>query len=358
MVFAAILFFGKYQYIKANRILGIMLFFFAFGAANMVSQMLHIVPGYFRFGYLFALTGAAAVYFYIRVYFHNAYEFKPKDLWYLMPLIIQLVLWVVFMMSLSETEREVFTFETPRTEHFYIWQADVFFMAVILFYLYLSIREIKKYKTRAVEEYSYSNAPILRWLYIFLFCIMGIPLIMNVVLDVVLINNPLLIIAITGILWAGTVILIFLFRPEIYEGIGVLAPIRLKPLRDTSLSFSEEEKTRLFEKLISFIKSNMIYLDSGLTLKQLSDALGTNQNYLSRAINGISGKSFLDFINTYQIKYAVELLRSKSFSKFTIEGIAKESGFRSKSAFYNYFKKYNGMSPMIFIEQRKVSTNP
>ena len=123
------------------------------------------------------------------------------------------------------------------------------------------------------------------------------------------------------------------------------------------MSFSEEEKTRLFEKLISFIKSNKTYLDSGLTLKQLSDLLKTNQNYLPRAINGISGKSFLDFINTYRIKYAVELLRSKSFSKFTIEGIAKESGFQSKSAFYNYFKKYNGMSPMIFMEQQKMSTN-
>ena len=48
IVFAAVLFFGKYQYIKANRILGFLLFLFALSAANLVSQMLHIVPGYFQ----------------------------------------------------------------------------------------------------------------------------------------------------------------------------------------------------------------------------------------------------------------------------------------------------------------------
>jgi YesN/AraC family two-component response regulator len=178
---------------------------------------------------------------------------------------------------------------------------------------------------------------------------------MSVVVNAGIFTNSFAVLGIFAIIWTATVILIFLLRPEIYEGIGVLAPIRLKSSKETAKSFSESEKAQLFKELVTFIESDSTYLDSGLTLKQLSDALKTNQSYLSRAINGIAGRSFLEFINSYRIKYAEELLGSGSISKYTIEGIARASGFRSKSAFYNYFKKYNGMSPLAYIERQKRS---
>ena len=54
-------------------------------------------------------------------------------------------------------------------------------------------------------------------------------------------------------------------------------------------------------------------------------------------------KNFFDFINTYRIEEMKKQLQGES--KYTILGIAYESGFNSKSSFNRIFKKYTGQTP-------------
>ncbi|GAA4888121.1 hypothetical protein GCM10023311_09990 [Flaviramulus aquimarinus] len=118
-----------------------------------------------------------------------------------------------------------------------------------------------------------------------------------------------------------------------------------------SNSFSFKKKKKLFQKLTTYVEDQQVFLNSNICLKELSDALGTNSKYLSLAINSVSKKTFIDFINHYRIEHAKHQLINIYDLNYTIEAIAKGSGFKSMSAFYNAFKKNCGMTPSNYLKK-------
>lgn len=143
-------------------------------------------------------------------------------------------------------------------------------------------------------------------------------------------------------------IMIIQLRPEIYKGIEAFAPIKLLK---TSYSLARKNMTELHQGLKIAMEEKRLFLNQDLTLKDLSVELNSNTTYVSQTINGMSKKSFFDFVNTYRVEYAKQLLLDDRYSKYSIEGIGKESGFRSRSAFYNAFRKNCQMSPLEYKNQ-------
>lgn len=91
------------------------------------------------------------------------------------------------------------------------------------------------------------------------------------------------------------------------------------------------------------------YLDSELTLMKLADIAKLSTHQLSYIINSGFNDNFFGYINTYRIEKAKELLM-QSDNKYSILGIAFESGFNSKTTFNNTFKKITGVTPSEFKE--------
>lgn len=65
-------------------------------------------------------------------------------------------------------------------------------------------------------------------------------------------------------------------------------------------------------------------------------------------VNKLRMTNFNTYINCLRIEKAKILLSGEEGKKFTIESIAKESGFSSKSTFNSLFKKIVGMTPSEF----------
>jgi AraC-like DNA-binding protein len=68
--------------------------------------------------------------------------------------------------------------------------------------------------------------------------------------------------------------------------------------------------------------------------------------YWERRANDFSRTTklnFSDFIKSYRIELAKQILKSPEFSKHIIDAIAKKAGFNSKSPFYIAFRKHTGM---------------
>lgn len=86
------------------------------------------------------------------------------------------------------------------------------------------------------------------------------------------------------------------------------------------------------------------------TLKALAEAVGTHPNTVSRLINQHTGGNFNDFVNSFRIGLAQERLRSEGYRHLTVEAIGQSVGFRSKSAFYQAFKKQTGLSPSQYLK--------
>ena len=55
--------------------------------------------------------------------------------------------------------------------------------------------------------------------------------------------------------------------------------------------------------------------------------------------------NFNNYINSFRVEYAKELLVTNKFSNLSIEGIGIEAGFHSKSTFYAAFKKIENTTP-------------
>ena len=115
-------------------------------------------------------------------------------------------------------------------------------------------------------------------------------------------------------------------------------------------NLSKEDTDKINQNLINYLKNNEIYLNPDLSIQQLAQLIGTKPNYLSQVINQYYGKHFRDFINSYRVVKAKELLQK---TDLIIEAIAYDTGFNSTSTFYTAFKKETGMTPKKFRKQKQ-----
>ena len=109
-----------------------------------------------------------------------------------------------------------------------------------------------------------------------------------------------------------------------------------------------------FETVERFISESHYYSQQEISLKKVAEELGTNGNTVSKLVNSKTGTNFNDYINQKRIALAQKRLLDDEFKHFTVEAIGESVGFKSKSAFYNAFKKHTGLSPSAFMKQNKL----
>jgi adenylate cyclase len=124
---------------------------------------------------------------------------------------------------------------------------------------------------------------------------------------------------------------------------------------------SSEQKTALLDantakeysdKLITHLAEVKSYLNSDLSLRSLASELDIHPNHLSWILNNSIGKNFNEFINQYRIEAFKAIATNPNNSHLTIEGLAYESGFNSKTVFNTSFKKETGLTPKQFLSQK------
>ncbi len=120
--------------------------------------------------------------------------------------------------------------------------------------------------------------------------------------------------------------------------------------------FSDQEKDRLIKAINQLMREDRIFAQKQLSMPELASKLNTNTTYLSKIINDGFGTPFSDFINQWRVKEAQKMFTDGKHKAMTIEAIADNVGFRSRSAFNNAFKKFSGVTPSVFIKNvKKVS---
>jgi len=113
-------------------------------------------------------------------------------------------------------------------------------------------------------------------------------------------------------------------------------------------ALTDTYKNELFDELMLLMEEEKYYLKKEMSLTEVSKILNTNNLYLSQVINQKTNSNFNNFINSYRINEARKFLSDPSFYNYTIDGIAMEVGFKSKSTFNIAFKKFAGVTPSFF----------
>ncbi|WP_069660921.1 helix-turn-helix domain-containing protein [Arcticibacter eurypsychrophilus] len=100
------------------------------------------------------------------------------------------------------------------------------------------------------------------------------------------------------------------------------------------------------ERLEAHLDSDLPYLIKRLTLNDIALAVKIPVQALSVLLNNHYKQNFNDFINNYRVMHVMERMKNDpTWIQLTMEGLAGESGFSSRTAFYAAFKKKTGLSP-------------
>ncbi len=110
-------------------------------------------------------------------------------------------------------------------------------------------------------------------------------------------------------------------------------------------SVDDSKSNELFNAIDDLVESEQLFLKFDVSIHELGKRLEMNSKYLSQAINNQDGLNFNRFINAKRVRHASVLIQDEQFNNYSLEGIAKESGFRSKSTFNTTFKGIMGCTP-------------
>jgi AraC-like DNA-binding protein len=115
-------------------------------------------------------------------------------------------------------------------------------------------------------------------------------------------------------------------------------------------SLDEENKDRILQAISDQMKNEKYYKKSTASLSDLSKTIRESSHHVSQVINEQLDQSFFELLANYRVEEAQEILRSDLGKNLTIEEVAEQVGYNSKSAFNNAFKKITSITPSQFRE--------
>lgn len=117
-------------------------------------------------------------------------------------------------------------------------------------------------------------------------------------------------------------------------------------------SAPDEKTQETAREIRKFMETSSEIYSQDFSLEKLAQRLGVHTRTVSRAINDVLGVNFSTLLSQYRVKKACRMLSSDDYSNVTIQAIATDVGFKSRTNFASVFKKLTGLSPNEY--QKKV----
>lgn len=121
-----------------------------------------------------------------------------------------------------------------------------------------------------------------------------------------------------------------------------------KPLIKTkSIHRANAAVDQLLDKAMN---EDKLFRNPKLTSQQLATALGLPMNELTQYINSQHEVNISQYLNKFRTQEAIDLMKGDFLERFSMEALAKEAGFNSKSSFYKVFKDQTGKTPSAYLK--------
>lgn len=109
----------------------------------------------------------------------------------------------------------------------------------------------------------------------------------------------------------------------------------------------------VFDKVRGYMDNGGEIFDPAFTIDTLSRNIGVRSRLISRAVNSIAGKNFNTLLGEYRIHEACRRMLSVPThgDRPTLEVLAAEVGYRSRTHFMRVFKQVTGLTTTEFLRQ-------
>lgn len=123
--------------------------------------------------------------------------------------------------------------------------------------------------------------------------------------------------------------------------------------KQSSDAMDEAVRQSLLEKINNVLDDVSEISKNEFSIGRLSKLVSSNSHYVSQVINETYGKNFSTVLGEARVRQACKRLGDiEAYGNLTIEAIAGELGFKSRSNFVTVFKKVTGLTPS---EYKKIS---
>lgn len=364
---------AKYQP-HANRLLGVVIFtwgWYALLYLLVITGWLRYIPGIYRVGSPLYYLIPACSYLYIRSTLLNENRFRKYDWLHFLPGIINVIDLLPFYFSDPQTKRVIVNAVVnnfndsyqkgsgliPAFWHFqFRWMLGIIYLVFQWLILY---RVVYRGKLK-------DNNDVINWLFLFTIFSSIIYVGLGIMSVIAWVNlgtriNPLsaarsvpTLLQVMG--FSGLSVYLF-FKPEILYGIPPAdEPVVVKEKlvdSDREAPFNPELMNSYVGQLEAYISAEEPFKKQGFTVTELAQALKMPSHHLSYVLNHHYKQRFTDFINSYRVNRIKKQLEDDSWKSYTLEALAKECGFSSRSTFSVAFKKFTGLSPSQYLKLHK-----
>ena len=309
-------------------------------------------------------------YLYVRAVLYNEKRRAIIDIWHFLPFLLFFINHLPFYLIPIAEKKTIVQAVTDNLDLTYQYQAGLlpesytFAIRLIQSFIYLIFQWkliVKFKKQNEIFEIEHQIKMVLKWLKIFtwvttVYFLAFIFLSLFVILNISVFNNWGAINFIPGALLSSS---FFVMSTYLLTHPGILAGLPFVKYRETNsilsndevnkIAFIEEDYSKEIENISNYFNINKPYLNSNLTLSQVSVALNIPIRELSYILNNYFNQRFTDFVNAYRLKFITDKFNESYLDNFTIESVALEAGFATKSGFYKSFKKFYKTTPTEYF---------
>ncbi len=357
------LFFGSMLFITNNQRVKYILFLtgFLFAHALIPINELIMWADTFKFQvrqywmflyfwpYLAYFVDAVLLLFCIEALVFKNFHLKKRDLLHLLPLAMFMVFLALTFFGHTQQQRIDLIYSESFVYSASFVSLELFSKILRVCYVIACLVLISRYQKRLQDTESNFEQSHVNWLK---FLVVGFLIVMTS--EVILVGSKVLNYYITVspetfsiIGLTGNYITFFLVNFLVFTAVRNFTII--KKVEDKAPAKNSAEDQFVNPEMANDIKLAMhnskFYMDPDITLEKLADSLSILPRDLSMLINRHFGINFYEFINQYRIEEAKRMLADSHHKQTTITDIYLAVGFNSKSVFYTFFKKSEGMTP-------------
>ena len=299
----------------------------------------------------FPILHGLFLYLYTLQTISNSFPARGFVILHLVPFILLIILATPFYLLPGEQKIQVYLNQGKGYE----WYSAIQISMFVLFgfaYSIASVIQIKKHRRKMLDVVSNHEKKQLIWLEWMSYGLACIWLLASFFDDEIIFSGVVLFILFIGVFGINQTP-VFLTTQLAEKNIDANAN---RPVGDQSSEkyqrsgLTEDDITRLAQKLETFMGEDKPFRNPDLTLDVLAALLNVQPHQLSQVINSHVGKTFYHYINSYRIKEFLTVASQPESSKFTYLGIAYDCGFQSKTTFNKYFKIETGKTPSEYFQ--------
>lgn len=381
---ALILFQSRTGNCKANRILALLLCAVSISILNFFlirTKMFHVTSYTYKIPIQATLLFGPLLYFYTRSVINPKSQFGGRDWVHFVPFLVVFIRFIPYMLKdngyKSSVLSSVMNITTFRYEQFEILIIILLSQVQLWVYLFIVSQRMKEYQKTEKDMDSDTVHMNLYWLRFLVSLFGSVYIAFFILCFLVLKYDYSVAFSALGVVVSISVFILgyhglrqntlFSLTPRKITGSGTMDPSvktvesltkRLDKLMMEGKQYPNAllvmdglpEKTvdSLTHELNKLMKEEKLYTNPDLNLNDLAKRLNTSRNTLSQYLNQCLKTNYIDYINRLRVEELKRLLLDSQKSYLTIQALAEEAGFPSKTTYNRLFKQFTGVTPSEF----------